>query len=184
MGFLPSGTGSPGPCDTMTHFRQKPGKNSVTLKLEHPFPDIAAFAGVVQALHSKNPLGCTSYYLRRRNFQPIIPVRERYTAKFVYLDGNGKQVGTSSEVYDSVGGYETGIASMISNLANIGSHRGRLVHIKDADLFSVTLKCHDESGEFWFISLARDRITVSSYTDGTIPERLKAWWLDSVPELA
>ncbi|MGB7787834.1 hypothetical protein [Methanoregula sp.] len=112
-----------------------------------------------------------------------MPVRERYTAKFVYLDVNGKQAGTGSEVYDSVEGYETGVASMISNLANIASHRGRLVHLKDADLFSVTLKCHDGGGELYFLSLARDRITVSSYTDDAIRKRVEMW-SDSVPELA
>ena len=111
-----------------------------------------------------------------------MPVRERYTAKFVYLDANGKQVGTSSEVYDSLEGYETGIASMITNMANIASHRGKVKHLKESDLFSVTLKCHDPSGELYFLSLARDRITVSSYTDDAIRKRVEVW-ADSVPEL-
>jgi len=167
----------------MTHFRQRTGTKSATHLLKHPFPDIGAFTAVVQALRLKNPLGGTSYFAHRRNFPPVIPVRERYTAKFVYLDKNSKQVGTGSEVYDTAEGYETGIASMISNLANIASHRGKIVHIKDADLFSVTLKCHDECGEFYYLSLARDRITVSSYTDEAIRKRVEIW-SDSVPELA
>jgi len=111
-----------------------------------------------------------------------MPVRERYTAKFVYQNGNRKQVGTSSEVYDSIEGYETGIASMITNMANIASHRGKVKHLKESDLFSVTLKCHDPSGELYYLSLARDRITVSSYTDDVIRKRVEQW-ADSVPEL-
>jgi hypothetical protein len=111
-----------------------------------------------------------------------MPVRERYTAKFVYHNGNGKQVGTSSEVYDSIEGYETGSASMITNMANIASHRGKVKHLKKSDLFSVTLKCHDPSGELYFLSLARDRITVSSYTDDAIRTRVELW-ADSMPEL-
>lgn len=109
-------------------------------------------------------------------------VRERYTAKFVYLDGDKKQVGTSSEVYDSLEGYETGIASMITHMANIASHRGKVKHLPEADLFSVTLKCHDPGGELYFLSLARDRITISSYTDDAIRKRVETW-ADSVPEL-
>ena len=109
-------------------------------------------------------------------------VRERYTAKFVYLDTNGKQVGTSSEVYDSLEGYETGNASMITNMSNIAAHRGKVKHFREADLFSVTLKCHDPSGELFFLSLARGRITVSSYTDDAIRKRVEVW-ADSVPEL-
>ncbi|PKL63731.1 MAG: hypothetical protein CVV32_12480 [Methanomicrobiales archaeon HGW-Methanomicrobiales-3] len=166
----------------MTHFRLQPGSKSITRKLKHPFTDSATFSRVIRALVAKNPLGCTSYYAIRKNFPPIMPVRERYTAKFVYLDGTGKQVGTSSEVYDSIDGYETGIASMITNMANIAAHRGKAKHKKEADLFSVTLKCHDPSGELYFLSLARDRITVSSYTDDAIRRRVEVW-AESVPEL-
>jgi len=166
----------------MTHFRSRPGSKSATRNLKHPIPDIAAFSAVVQAILTGNPLGCTSYYALRRNFPPVMPVRERYTAKFVYQNGNRKQVGTSSEVYDSIEGYETGIASMITNMANIASHRGKVKHRKESDLFSVTLKCHDPSGELYYLSLARDRITVSSYTDDVIRKRVEQW-ADSVPEL-
>nr|WP_319375219.1 hypothetical protein [uncultured Methanoregula sp.] len=166
----------------MTHFRERPGSKSASRRLKHPFPDSAAFSAVVQALQLNNPLGCTSYYAQKRNFPPLMPVRERYTAKFVYLDATGKQVGSSSEVYDSAEGYETGIASMITNMANIASHRGRVKHIRDADLFSVTLKCHDPSGELYYVSLARNRITVSSYADDAIRQKVEAW-ADSVPEL-
>ena len=166
----------------MTHFRSRPGTRSATRILKHPFTDSAAFFAVVQALRLKNPLGCTSYHARRKHFPPVMPVRERYTAKFVYLDNNKKQVGTSSEVYDSLEGYETGSASMITNLANIAAHRGKVKHQKDADLFSVTLKCHDPSGELYFVSLARDRITVSSYTDDAIRKKVETW-ADTVPEL-
>lgn len=167
----------------MTHFRSQPGSKSATRILKHPFPDIAAFSAIVRALQLKNPLGCTSYHAKKRVFPPVMPVRERYTAKFVYLGGNKKQVGTSSEVYDSVEGYETGSASMITNMANIASHRGKVAHIKEADLFSVTLKCHDPGGEFYFISLARNRITVSSYTDDAIRRKVEDW-ADTIPELA
>lgn len=166
----------------MTHFRSRPGSRSATRILKHPFTDSAAFSAVVQALLVNNPLGCTSYYTRNRTLPAVMVVRERYTAKFVYLDKNKKQVGTSSEVYDSLEGYETGSASMITNLANIAAHRGKVKHLKEDDLFSVTLKCHDPSGELYFVSIARDRITISSYSNDAIPKRVEEW-ADSVPEL-
>jgi hypothetical protein len=166
----------------MTHFRSRPGSRSATRRLKRPFPEIAAFSAVVRALITGNPLGCTSYYAIRKNFPPVMTVRERYTAKFAYFNTDGKQVGTGSEVYDSPEGYETGCASMITNMANIAAHRGKVKHLKESDLFSATLKCHDHSGEFYFLSLARDRITVSSYTDDAIRKRVEMW-ADSVPEL-
>jgi hypothetical protein len=167
----------------MTHFRQKSGSRSASKRLKHPFPDIATFSAVVRNLIMKNPLGCTSYFAQRRNFPPIMSVRERYTAKFVYLDAKGKQVGISSEVYDSAVGYEIGRASMITNMANIAAHRGKIVHHPDADLFSAILKCHDPSGELYFVSLTREKITVSSYTDDAILKTVEKW-AGTVPELA
>jgi hypothetical protein len=48
------------------------------------------------------------------------------TAKFVYLNIKGKRIGTALDMYDSVEGYQTGIAAVISNMANIASHRGKV----------------------------------------------------------
>ncbi|AGB02193.1 hypothetical protein Metfor_1147 [Methanoregula formicica SMSP] len=166
----------------MTHFRQKPGSRSASKRLKHPFPDIAAFSAVVRALIMKNPLGCTSYFTHWRNYPPVMPVRERYTAKFVYLNAKGKQVGSSSEVYNSAEGYEIGNASMITNMANITAHRGKVTHLQESDLFSAILKCHDPSGELYFVSLARDRITVSSYESDVILKTVEKW-AGTVPEL-
>jgi len=81
-----------------------------------------------------------------------------------------------------VEGYETGIASVISNMANIASHRGKVKHLPDTDLFAVTLKCHDPDGELFFLSIARDRITLSSYTDDRIRKNVGAW-TNTVPAL-
>lgn len=167
----------------MTQFRQRAGTKSAVHRLKKPVPDISVFDTIIQGLRMKNPLNCTSYMCAKRNHPPVEIVRELYTAKFVYLDEKGKRVGSGSEVYNSVEGYETGIAAVISNMANIASHRGKVKHMPAADLFSVTLKCHDQNGEFYFLSIARDRITLSSYTDEAIRKRAEKW-SDGVPALA
>jgi hypothetical protein len=105
-----------------------------------------------------------------------------YTAKFVYLNTKGKRIGTGLDRYDSVEGYQTGIAAVISNMANIASHRGKVKHIPAADSFSVLLKCHDPNNEIYFLSLARDRITLSSYTDDGIRKQVEQW-TDTLPAL-
>ena len=167
----------------MTHFNQRPGTKSACHLLKKPFPDVAAFDAVVRSLVMNNPLGCTSYFSGRRNHPPCQKVREMYTAKFVYENRDGKRIGTGQEMYDSVRGYEYGIAAVISNMANVAAHRGTVRHIPEDDLFSVILKCHDEGGELYFLSIARDRVTVSSYTDDGIKRRVERW-SDGVPELA
>ncbi len=166
----------------MKQFRQRAGTKSAVKRLEKPFPDIMTFDAVVRSLVQKNPLGCTSYMCAKRNHPPNGIVREMYTAKFVYLNPAGKQIGRGLDMYDSVEGYQTGIAAVISNMANTASHRGKVKHLPGADHFSVLLKCHDPKGELYFLSIARDRITLSSYTDDRIREKVEQW-TDSVPFL-
>lgn len=167
----------------MAHFNQKPGTKSAYHNLKKPLSDIAAFDAVIRSLVLNNPLGCTSYRTRRKNHPPVEKVREMYTAKFIYEDPDGKRVGTGQEMYNSVEGYQYGISAVITNMANITAHRGKVRLIPDADLFSVILKCHDPGGELYFLSLSRDRVTVSSYTDDEIRRRVERW-TDGVPALA
>ena len=166
----------------MPVFIPRHATRSASRILKRPVPDITAFAALVRTLVRSNPLGCTAYNTVRRNYPPVKIIRERYTAKFVYTNPEGKRIGTGSEVYDSVDGYETGIAAIISNLANIQAHRGRCQHIRESDLFSAILKCHDPDGGIYFVSLARNSITVSSYAGDMLRKKVEAW-ADSVPEL-
>jgi hypothetical protein len=166
----------------MRQFKPKPGTRSATRILHTPFADITAFARVVRGLVLTNPLGCTAYQGIKKYHPPLEIVREMYTAKFVYTNEKGKRVGTGQEMYDSVDGYELGIAAMISNMANIAAHRGKVRHLQRADHFFALLKCHDPKGGLFFVSIARDRITVASYDDEGIRKRVEAW-AESVPEL-
>ena len=110
-------------------------------------------------------------------------VRERYTAKFVYLDPAEKKIGTGQDTFNTVEGYEYGIAAVLSNMANVAAHKGRVRHVPDLDLFSVIFRCHDPGGENYFVILARDRVTVASYENDAILQRVSRW-TDTVPELA
>lgn len=167
----------------MAVFKEKTGTKSATRHLKNPFPDATAFDAVVQSLVMKNPLGCTSYMKAKKNHRPVEKVREMYTAKFVYKNNDGKRIGTGLDMYNSIEGYQTGIAAVISNMANIASHGGKVRHIPDADLFSVTLKCHDPELGMYFLSIARDRVTLSSYCDDAIRKKVERW-ADRVPGLA
>lgn len=166
----------------MSHFNQRPGTKSAVHMLKNPIPDIAAFNDIVQTLIMTNPLGCTSYYYRRKNHKPIERIRERYTAKFLYMGPDGERVGAGQETYNSVEGYQYGVAAVLSHMANFAAHAGKARHIPEQDLFSVILNCHDPGGEVYFLALARDRVTLASYEDNAIRETVEVW-SDSVPEL-
>jgi len=49
--------------------------------------------------------------------------------------------------------------------------------------FPFSFKCHEQDGEMYFLSLAHDRITLSSYHDERIRKRVERW-VESVPDLA
>ncbi|MFA6364033.1 hypothetical protein [Methanoregula sp.] len=164
----------------MRYFKPKPGTKSAVRILNTPFADITAFTRVVRGLILTNPLGCTAYRGVKKYHPPLEIVREMYTAKFQYINDKGKQIGTGQEMYDSVDGYELGVAAMISNMANIAAHRGKVRHIQMADHFFVLLKCHDPNGGLFFVSVARDRMTVASYTDDAIRKKVETW-ADTVP---
>ncbi|MFA7695230.1 MAG: hypothetical protein WCX63_06825, partial [Methanoregula sp.] len=92
------------------------------------------------------------------------------------------RIGSGSDIYHSIEGYEDGIAAVVSNTANAMAHGGKAKHVPDADLFSVTLQCHDPDDALWFLSIARDRITISSYQDDAVKKRVEAW-AKTVPAL-
>jgi hypothetical protein len=166
----------------MPDFRPRPNTKRSYHRLKTPITDIAAFTAIIRSLVYTNPLGCTSYHSHLRAHPPIQKVREMYTAKFEYRNEKGKRVGTTIEMYDSVEGYETGIASVIANMANREAHRGKVKRLPSADLFSVMLKCHDPTDELFYLNIARDRMTLTSYTDDAIRTKVEKW-ADSVPEL-
>jgi hypothetical protein len=167
----------------MAHFNQRPGTKSSFQFLKKPLTDLTTFDTVVRSLVMDNPLGCTRYWSGKKYYQPLEKVREMYSAKFVYEDPDGKRTGTGQETYNSVEGYQYGISAVITNMANIAAHRGKVRHIPGSDLFSVILKCHNPDGERYFLSIAHDRVTVTSYTDDGIRRQVDRW-TDSVPVLA
>jgi hypothetical protein len=62
------------------------------------------------------------------------------------------------------------------------AHCGTVSRNPAADSYAVSLKCHDASGELFFLNLARDRVTLSSYRDDAIRTRIENW-AEGVPAL-
>lgn len=167
----------------MVDFIQNQAVKSAVRKLPDPIADLATFDAIVQAVITNNPFGCISYMAAGINHQPVEKTREMYTAKFVYEDGDAKRTGTTSENYNSIAGFNGGIAAVLANTANITAHGGNVVRNPAGDTFAVTLKCHDPNGELYYVSLSRDRATVSSYEDDAIRIRVEVW-ADGVTALA
>jgi hypothetical protein len=94
------------------------------------------------------------------NHPPVEKSRESYSAKFVYQDLNAKRIGSGSETYSTIDGFNNGIAAVLANSANITAHGGTPAHNAEADTYSVTLRCHDPTGEMYFVSFSRNRVVI------------------------
>jgi len=167
----------------MADFIQNTNVKSSARKLAAPITDVDAFSTLVQNVILNNPFGCISYMSGGVNHPPVEKTRESYTAKFVYQDALAKSVGRSSETYNTITGFNAGIAAVLANTANSTAHGGTPVRDPAADSFSATLKCHAPSGEIYMVNFSRQQVTISSYEDDAIRTVLETW-ADGVPALA
>ena len=167
----------------MADFVQNTNIKSAVRVIANPITDVAAFDAIVQLVILNNPFGCVSYMSSGVNHPPVEKSRESYTAKFVYQDTEAKRIGAGSESYNTITGFNAGIAAVLANTANSTAHGGTPVHNEEGDTYSATLKCHDPNGELYFVNLSRQQVTISSYTDNSIRTRIETW-ADGVPALA
>jgi predicted secreted protein len=167
---------------TIADFVENTNVKSAVRKLATPISDVAVFEAIVQSVILNNPFGCVSYMSSGASHPPVEKTRESYSAKFVYEDANGKRVGSGSENYNTIEGYTAGISAVIANAVNRAAHGGTPYHNSAADNFTTTLKCHDPSGELYYVNFSRQQMTISSYEDDSIRTRVETW-ADGMPVL-
>ncbi|MFA6225085.1 MAG: hypothetical protein WC620_02635 [Methanoregula sp.] len=159
----------------MADFTQRTNVKSAVRKLADPITNETAFNTIVQSVITGNPFGCISYMMAGANHQPVEKSKESYTAKFLYQDEDAKTVGNGSESYNTIAGFTAGIAAVVANTANNTAHGGNVIHDADRDSYSVTLKCHDPSGELYFVTISRQQVAVFSYENDAIRTRIETW---------
>jgi len=166
----------------MADFTQNTNVKSAARKLAEPITDIDAFNAIVQSVILNNPFGCVSYMSSGASHPPVEKIREAYTARIVYQDSDAKTIGRGAETYSTITGFNAGIAAVLANTANTTAHGGTPAHNADADSYSATLKCHDPTGEMFYVNFSRQQVTISSYEDDGIRTRIETW-ADGVPAL-
>jgi hypothetical protein len=166
----------------MTDFKQNSIVKSAIRRLTNPIADTDAFNAIVQSVITTNPFGCVPYMSSGASHPPVEKTRESYTARFVYVDGNKKQVGSGTGSYNTITGFDAGIIAKMGNAGVNKAHGGTVLHDTGSDTYSATLKCHDAKGEMYFVHFSRQQVSVSSYTDDSIRNRVETW-ADGVPVL-
>ena len=167
----------------MADFLQSTVTKSAIRKLAEPIADVATFNSIVQSVITDNPFACVAYMTAGENHNPVEKTRESYTVRIFYQDADAKTVGTVSDRYNSIAGFNTGAASLLANTALATAHGGTAIHDTDNEAYSATLKCHDAGGEIYMVNFSRQRISITSYSDDAIRTKVETW-ADTVPALA
>ncbi len=167
----------------MADFVEKTNVKTAVRELAEPIADVAAFDAIVQAVITDNPFGCVAWTEAGISHQPVEKGREYYVAKIVYQDLLAKTVGTGAEKFNTIAGFNAGAAAILADADLSAAHGGTPVRDTGSDAYSASLRCRDENGELYMVTLSRDRISLTSYSDDAIRTKVETW-ADSVPALA
>jgi hypothetical protein len=159
----------------MADFENGTTTKTATRRLSSPIADATAFNAIVQGVVVSNPFGCVSYMSGGATHAPVEKTRESYTAKIVYQDEDANVVGTLSDRYSTLAGFNAGIAAIMAAGTLTTAHAGTPARDTDRETYSATLKCHDPNGEIYTVGFSRDRITIASYSDDAIRTKIETW---------
>jgi hypothetical protein len=167
----------------MADFVQKSTVKTATRQLAVPIADAAAFNTIVQSVITDNPFACTAYETAGVNHAPVEKTKEAYVVKIVYQDGDAKSVGSNSDKFKTIAGFNAGATAMLADAALTAAHGGTPVRDSGSETYSATLKCHDANGEIFMVTFTRQSVSLTSYSDDAIRTKVETW-ADTVAALA
>jgi hypothetical protein len=167
----------------MADFVQKTIVKTAVRELNDPIADVSTFDQIVQDIITDNPFGCVSYTEGGVTHTGVEKTRENYVAKVVYQDALAKSIGTGSHRFDTMAGFNAGATALLGAAALTTAHGGTAVRDSADDTYSATLSCRDPNGENFQVTISRDRVNLTSYSDDAIRTKVETW-ADTVPELA
>jgi hypothetical protein len=168
----------------MADFVQTTINKTALRDLTVPIATVTSFNNLIESVIEDNPFGCVGYTTRAgETIAPIIKNREHYTAKVYFVDGEGKKVGTVSLQSPSIAAFNANAAEVLDNAALATAMGGEAVRNGPGESYYAQLKCHDPTGDDYYVTFTRKTVRVSSYQDDAIRTAVETW-ADAVPALA
>ena len=168
----------------MADFVQKTVNKTAVRDLTTPIADVTSFDNLIETVIEDNPFGCVGY--TGSDGQPVAAVirnREHYTAKVNFLNGEGKKVGTVSLQSPSIAAFNANASEVLANTALATAMGGVAERNFAGESYYAQLKCHDPTGDDYYVTFTRKTVRVSSYQDDAIRDAVETW-ADAVPALA
>lgn len=167
----------------MGDFVPQSNVKSAVREIASPIADVTAFNTIVQAVLSTNPFGCTAYETSGEQFPAVAKSRENYTARILYEDDEANTVGVVTARAGTVTGFNSAKTAILADTDLATAMGGDPVNDPDGERYAVTLRCHDPSGELYYVSFSRTEVRVTSYEADAILTTVETW-ADTVPALA
>ncbi len=163
---------------------QKTVNKSAIRNLTVPIATVTAFNNLIEAVINDNPFECVGYTGSDGVPVPgVIRNREHYTAKVEFFDDNtGKRVGAVSLQSPSITAFNANAAEALANATLAAAMGGDAERNFAGETYYCQLKCHDPSGDDYYVTFTRKTVRISSYQDDTIRAAVETW-ADAVPAL-
>ncbi len=166
----------------MADFVETNNTKTAVRELTAPIADISTFDALIASVLSDNPFGCVDYVEGGVTYDGVSRNRESYTAKVIYEDIAAKTVGRISARAPSVAAFGSAATELMGNAALEAAMGGDAVRDAAGDTYSCQLKCHDPSGEIYYVTFSRDAVRITSYQNDAIRTTVETW-ADGVPAL-
>ena len=167
----------------MADFIQKTNVKTAVRELATPIEEVSTFESIVQSVITDNPFGCVAWTEGGVSHQPVEKTKESYLARVVYQDTYAKNVGNDGCRFNTIAGFNAGAAALLASAPLAAAHGGTPIRDPDNETYTATLRCRDPNGELYFVTVSRDRVNLSSYSDDAIRTKVETW-ADTVPALA
>ena len=92
-----------------------------------------------------------------------------------FLDGDGKRVGTASIQSPTIAAFNANAAEVMDNAALAAAMGGEAVRNGPGETYYAQLKCHDPSGDDYYVTFTRKTVRLSSYQDEAIRAKVETW---------
>ncbi len=168
----------------MADFVQTTVNKTALREITLPIADVETFDSLIEMVLDDNPFGCVDYTTRDgQTVEGVVRNREHYTAKVDFVDGEGKRVGNVSLQSPSIAAFEANAAAVMGNAALATAMGGDAERNFAGETYYCQLRCHDPSGDDYYVTFTRRTVRLSSFQDDAIKAAVETW-ADEVPELA
>jgi len=161
----------------MADFVQKTANKTAVRDLAVPIADISAFDTLVESVIDDNPFGCVGYTGSDGVAVPaVVRNREHYTAKVDFIDGEGKRIGTVSLQSPSIATFNANAAEALANAA-LATAMGATDAVRNGpgETYYAQPKCHDPSGDDYYVTFTKKTVRISSREDDAIRTTIETW---------